>query len=902
MLHSNCAPLRLIALVAAAIFTASCGGGSSPQVVTAITISTTTSSIAVGSNAAFTAVVTDQHGKPISTTLTFASSMPTIAAPAGSSGSNSGSVSALLPGTTQITATANNVTSNAVTLTVTPGFLPTGNLMQGRGGATATVLNNGKVLIAGGQSSDAPLAEAEIYDPSTGTFTATGSLKQARYEHFAALLYNGNVLIAGGFDGTNFLGSAEIYNPSTGTFTSTGTMVTARRLPATGVLYNGKVLIAGGAGPNGPLAAAELYDPVDGTFTTTGSLNFARRLTTATVTRTGVLIAGGVGASGDLTSVELYYPQAGKFLEFGNLQIARDYHVAAALPNGSVLIAGGEAPDGNGGYAALASAELFDPMSLTSVVTGSLDAARLGAVATLLGNGSVLISGGESTGESGRVPLASAETFDPTAGAFTTTGPLEVARAGQTATLLPNGGTLIVGGFSTSASAGSNNTAEIYEPASLTPAGVSQMLVRAIVRPVGSPLAISPSSLLSFTAPQDLGGKIAFGPVNWSTSDATSASITNDFTNPGVALAVSSPTTTQNITVTATVGSLSATNTFTFNPPAFVSAGNMTETRYLHSSTRLLTGDVLLVNGDSSGGVAHPAEIYSADLGSFQATGTPSIQRTFFTATLLANGKVLIAGGTPANVAGLASAELYDPDTNSFSPTGSMSQGRYFHTATLLQNGKVLIAGGQTSDSDFLSSAEIYDPASGTFSPAGALNIARGQATATRLADGRVLIAGGQTTDGSFVAAAEIFDPTAGTFTKTGNLGTPRVSHSATLMPNGSVLIAGGDANQTYASTSAEIFNPVNGTFSPTGSLIVGRSFFSDTLLINGKVLIAGGIALNGATSEAELYDPSTGTFSATTSLTSLRTQHAATRLENGAVLITGGTNSQTAVSSAELY
>src|SRR5580698_1759027 len=155
VLHAKRFSFRLIALVAATIFAASCGGGSSPQVATAITISTATSSIAVGSNAAFTAVVTDQHGKPMSTTLAFASSMPSIAAPAGSSGANSGSVSGLLPGTTQITATANNVTSNAVTLTVTPGFLPTGDLVQARSGATATVLNNGKVLIVGGESSNA---------------------------------------------------------------------------------------------------------------------------------------------------------------------------------------------------------------------------------------------------------------------------------------------------------------------------------------------------------------------------------------------------------------------------------------------------------------------------------------------------------------------------------------------------------------------------------------------------------------------------------------------------------------------------------------------------------------------------------------------------------------------------
>ena len=111
---------------------------------------------------------------------------------------------------------------------------------------TATLLPNGKVLVAGGYNGGAVLSSAELYDPASGTWSATGSLTTARYGHTATLLPNGKVLVAGGYDGVNVLSSAELYDPASGTWSATGSLTTARYGHTATLLPNGKVLVAGG--------------------------------------------------------------------------------------------------------------------------------------------------------------------------------------------------------------------------------------------------------------------------------------------------------------------------------------------------------------------------------------------------------------------------------------------------------------------------------------------------------------------------------------------------------------------------------------------------------------------------------------------------------------------------------
>jgi Galactose oxidase, central domain/Kelch motif len=187
-------------------------------------------------------------------------------------------------------------------------FALTGSLNTARYGHTATLLQNGEVLVTGGVDVTGNAnASAELYKPTTGKWTVTGSMSDARTAFTATLLQNGEVLVAGGY---GFLGeclaAAELYNPSTGEWTPTGTMTQGRCSHSASLLPSGEVLVAGGAGTGGfgnTLASAELYNPSTVVWQTTGSLNVGRSNAAAILENGQVLVAGGSDYSNGIYTI-----------------------------------------------------------------------------------------------------------------------------------------------------------------------------------------------------------------------------------------------------------------------------------------------------------------------------------------------------------------------------------------------------------------------------------------------------------------------------------------------------------------------------------------------------------------------------------------------------------------------
>jgi hypothetical protein len=275
-----------------------------------------------------------------------------------------------------------------------------------------------------------------------------------------------------------------------------------------------------------------------------------------------------------------------------------------------------------------------------------------------------------------------------------------------------------------------------------------------------------------------------------------------------------------------------------------------------------------------------------------------TIPRVWHTATLLSNGKVLIAGGvqTVTDQTGdyinlvTATAELYDPATGAFTPTGSMSMGRYWHAATLLADGRVLITGGgiQAPQTQTTNTAEIYDPATGSFSSTVPMMYSHACQQSVLLNNGQVLVVGGSGANGTGDSHPETFNPQTATFSSDGSLPTQGdntcAGEVATVLADGKVLLVS-------ESGTAQIYDPATQTFTPTAGMPDG--FYNDglptaTLLADGTVLVAGGYSDYGIVNAATTFDETSQLFNRTGNMSTGYDASTATLLTDGSVLLAG--------------
>ncbi|MBN9685841.1 MULTISPECIES: Kelch repeat-containing protein [unclassified Corallococcus] len=677
--------------------------------------------------------------------------------------------------TPTITATVTNAFGLRVTRSFPVAGLPdcstagawvlTGSMSTPRLDATATLLPNGRVLVAGGAIEIPPLIRnftavetAEIYNPTSGTWSATGSMATPRFSHTATLLPNGKVLVAGGDGGDDTpLVTAELYDPASGTWSATGSM-TAPRLGHTATLLpDGKVLVVGRGDTTNVGPFAEVYDPSSGTWAATGPMTSHRYYGhTATLLPNGkVLVTGGYDFdSGALATAELYDPSSDTWSAAASMLSTRYEHTATLLPDGRVLVAGGDTP-------LPTMAELYDPSSNTWSETGSLLLPAYTHTATLLLNGQVLVVG----------PFREVtEVYDPASGTWLLTEPMAEGHDGHTATLLPDGRVLVAGGLTA--------TAEVFGPPSGTWSPISatleprlgqsvsllpdgQVLIAGGVSPSGVPLATAEvydptwntwhatgsmaAARGGHTATPLLDGRI----LVWGGGTLSAPLLTAELYDPtsgtwSAAHALPEPLRLVALLPSGQVLAESSSAMWFYDPASDTWTASPTPPPpHFGPATLLANGQVLFRSNPLW-------RLYDPVSDAWSTTDAPiGIARTATSSsTLLANGEVLIAGGYDYVSDQVSrAAELYDPASGTWSVTGGMS-GRNGHSATLLLNGKVLVAGGEVYPFPpdppriLLSSAELYDPTSGTWSATGSMTEPRSGHQATRLLDGRVLVMG----------------------------------------------------------------------------------------------------------------------------------------------------------------
>ena len=833
------------------------------------------------------------------------------------------------------------------------------NMAFGRAFHTATLLKDGKVLFAGGFNPAAVatngwLTTMEKYDPLTRLFGSAANLFEARAYHTATMMGDGKVLIAGGFNGKNqvenrgILDTEEIYDPIADAMTPAPQLNTRRMMHTSMLSADGSVVYFGGLGnittTYQSAVAITFGNPFAITVNPVGAVLSNGNMNTGSTPFTfangaslsqqvvGTIVEGEVLFS----SVSLTFPSGNAYFVPGDpTNPATGLQANMAGINVTCKSPGGI---GNCGYIDPSSQMTMNNLNqgkafFTPLLAQALTGTAVGpAAGAILFNGPLnsaspptALTGGSNFNANLTVPMPLdtlgatllVGTLHITAGAFTQvssytvtlTGTTDINLAGQVVAPDGNGGAElslpgqnIAGLVGTITWAGDANSGYILGPNAFPAAnscffgfcsmGVAldgQIPALALTADVSFVPNSVDVSMLSMTVDVStiVIHSMVFGSPEYYTPNANQATLTlPDGTSPGESFVF------EKFGQTATlmpnndmlfVGGIDCTTP----APVFPNAG---------------CGALVPQNDNNFffgiAGFPRSDTTYIEKNNNSNSSGALLKGRALHTATLLPNGKILVAGGTDgSNV--LASGEIFDPATlTSVATAGTMRDDRDLHTATLLPNGRVLIAGGFTTNSittDSTNGAEIYYPDTSRFIPTGTMITPRRGHTAVLLPDGTVMVTGGLTTGGIVTPTSEIFRSTTQVWSAAAALpgGQERTGHTATLLKDGTVLVVGG-TNAGGPMATVYRFNPSNPGLGWVLKAALPHALYQHTatLLFDGRVLVAGGNDGFGEFNASYIYDPQANTWTPTTGLAPLlqpRYGHTATLLPNDTVMITGG-------------
>lgn len=423
------------------------GGGETPPpavaTLTSISVSPAPLTLARGTSQQMTATGTYSDGsqKTITAIVSWSSSNPDAVTITGN-----GLAQFVAIGDSTISATLGAVTgTSSVSATEKAGWYAATNMATKRGAQVAVLLNDGRVLVAGGYqgsgSSSYAISAPELYDPATDSWSAATDYTPACSGGSGTLLDDGKVLLLCGTQ-------ARLYDPDADSWTSTGSSSWSHSWGHLIRLGTGKFLATAGQF----LTTCELYNPTNGTWSPAGYMSVLRSNYTATLLTNGkVLVSGGddLGTSAipvSHASAELYDPATNSWSAAASMSTARSSHTATLLADGRVLVTGGltHALNGSGSQTStpLASAEIYDPATDSWSATGSMGTTRYAHSSVRLGDGRVLSIEG-TTGSAGN----SSELYDPATGTWSSGGsPASTRKMQFTATLLQDGSVLVVGG------------------------------------------------------------------------------------------------------------------------------------------------------------------------------------------------------------------------------------------------------------------------------------------------------------------------------------------------------------------------------------------------------------------------------------------------------------------------